>query len=64
MSKIIYEFQVNNYHVMKVERMPTTPFSKVTINDITYNLVPVYDMPYCIAIEANGKFLGMNVVFE
>lgn len=42
---------------------PSTAWSNVRINGAVYRPVPVYDLPKCIAIEADGEFAGKIVEF-
>ena len=51
---VIYEFQVANYKVLKLDTKNTDkPYTKYLINGIEYDIVPLYDIDNCIAIESN-----------
>lgn len=63
MSKIIYEFSVGKYAVLQIDTFPAVPYSKVKIKDKLYTLIPAYDLPDCIAIESNEKFINSEVEF-
>lgn len=63
MSKVIYEFTVGKYVVLQVDVFPSVPFSKVKIKDKLYALIPSFDLPNCIVIESNEKFINSEVEF-
>lgn len=64
MLKVVYEFSVGKYKVLKLSgEKPTTEHSGYVIDGKTYNIVPTYDALNCIAIEATGKFQGKTVEF-
>lgn len=62
--KVIYEFRIKNYTVLGLEGgVPMKAHNRYVIDGGEYTIVPVYDMPGCIAIEADGSFLGKEVEF-
>ena len=64
MRKVISEFNVGKYHVLKLDgEKPKTPFNAYRINDMAYTVVPLYDAANCIAIESSQTFVGKTVEF-
>ena len=63
MSKVIEEFRVKEYMVLKLDSLSKNPYSKYRIEGKEYNAIPMYDAPNCIAIKAKGTFLGKTVEF-
>jgi hypothetical protein len=64
MCKVISEFRVKNYAVLKLdEDRPLKKYSKYLIDGVEYEIVPVYDAPRCIAIESNDSFLNKEIKF-
>lgn len=65
MSKIIDDFQVYNFRVIRVESIPDMIFSKVKIDGDIFLLVPTYDIENCVAFEYDGdkSFTGKDVEF-
>ena len=50
--------------VLKLDNdKPLKKYSKYLIGEKEYEIVPIYDADKCIAIEADGSFLGENVKF-
>lgn len=64
MSKITNEISVGKYKILKLDVMPTTPYTFAVINGRKYTLIPTYDAPDCIAIESQENFVGTEVIFE
>lgn len=52
MSKVIYEFHIKKYTVLKLDKMPKKSYHKFMIDGNEYKPVPIYDMKNCIAIES------------
>lgn len=63
MSKVIDEFHINQYAVLKLDKMLEKLFRKYRIGDIEFGPVPIYDMPQCIAIQLKKSFVGEIVEF-
>lgn len=64
MCTVISEFKIKNYMVLKLDNdKPLKKYSKYLIGEKEYEIVPIYDADKCIAIEADGSFLGENVKF-
>ncbi len=63
--KIIDDFQVFEYRVIRVESIPDIIFNKVKIKGQIYELVPTYDIENCVAFEYDGNdtFLNCEVEF-
>ncbi len=60
--KIISEWNVNKYKVLQLDKdINEKAYNKYFIDGICYSIVPVYDLPRNIAIEANGEFTGKTV---
>lgn len=63
MSKIVDEFEISEYTVLRLDKMPESEYYKFRIEGREFEPVPIYDMPKCIAIEAKGNFVGKTVEF-
>lgn len=63
MSKVVSEFRVKNYIVLKLDKQPLTSYYKYRIDGKEYDPVPIYDMPGCIAIESEKSFIDKQVEF-
>lgn len=64
MYTVIYQFRINNYTVLKLDKdLPLKDYNKYLIDDIEHEIIPVYDMDSCIAIEYKGNFIGKKVSF-
>ncbi|MCR5837083.1 MAG: hypothetical protein K6G88_11300 [Lachnospiraceae bacterium] len=63
MSKVIYNFQIGQYSVLKLDEIPEKKYSKFRINGKEFEPVPIYDMPQCIAIASTEDFFGKIVEF-
>ena len=64
MFKIIDEFAIDKYIILTLDgEKPKRGYSKYVIDGKQYVIVPIYDMPKCIAIEASGHFIGKTVEF-
>lgn len=64
MRKIISQWSVGKYVVLEIDQgLPMRPYKKYRIDGKEYDIVPVYDLPGSIAIEANGDFVGKTVEF-
>ena len=64
MRKIISQWAVGKYMVLEIDQgLPMKPYQKYRIDGKEYDIVPVYDLPDSIAIEAKGDFAGKTVEF-
>ena len=63
MSKIIENFIIDKYSVLKVDNIPNKKFNKVKINDVVFDLVPIFDAQNCIAIKSKNTFINENIEF-
>lgn len=63
MSKVIYEFHIKKYIVLKLDEMPKKSYHKFLIDGNEYKPVPIYDTKNCIAIESDKSFIGKVVTF-
>ena len=63
MSKIIDNFIIGEYSVLKIDNIPNKSFYKVKIKDTIFDLVPIYDAKNCIAIKSNCIFINENIEF-
>ncbi len=63
MSKVVDEFKLGRYAVLKLDGMPKTRHRKYKIDGVEFEPIPIYDTYQCIAIEAEGSFLGKTVEF-
>ena len=64
MRKVISELNIKNYKILTLDgELPLKPYTKYVIDGKTYDIVPMYDMPNCIAIESAGHFEGKTVEF-
>ena len=51
------------YAVLRLDVMPKTKYRQFRIDGNLYDPVPVYDMPQCVAIQSEEKFIGKTVEF-
>jgi hypothetical protein len=64
MRKIISEFCINDYTVLTLDNdVPLKKHNGYRIDGKDYDIVPVYDMPGCIAVVGEGPFVGKTVEF-
>lgn len=63
MSKIISNFIIDKYSVIKVDEIPAKPYNKIKIGNDFFKPVPIFDAKNCIAIESNKKFISENIEF-
>lgn len=65
MVKVIDEFSFRQYKVLKLDTMDVPKaYTKYVIDGKTYDIVPVYDLPGCIAIVSEDSFVGKMVEFK
>lgn len=65
MAKVIKELAVGKYRLLTLDKPDDVQdFTHYEIDGKSYAFVPLYDIPNCIAIEANESFVGRNVVFK
>lgn len=59
---IVSSFKAGRYTVLKLDRnINEKHYSKYRIDGREYPIVPVYDLPLHIAIEADGAYEGKTV---
>ena len=64
MSKVISEFSVGKYKVLKLDgSKPNKEYTKYLIDGKEHAIVPMYDAVDCIAVESSGDFKGKTVEF-
>lgn len=64
MRRVTYEFNCGDYKVLKLDgAVSEEEHRSYLIDGETYQIVPVYDAPNCIAIKSNKTFLGKTVEF-
>ena len=64
MNKVIDEFEVGKYKVLKLsEEIPNKRYYAYLIDGKKYSIVQMYDMDMCISIEGKGNFKGKTVEF-
>ena len=63
MSRVVYEFHIKNYVVLKLDEMPKKAYRLFLIDGKKYSPVPIYDAKNCIAIESDESFLGKVIEF-
>ena len=64
MYQVIAEFSVGNYRVLKLNNaVPLRPYKKYKIGEQEFDIVPLYDLPNCIAIASDRSFLNQVVEF-
>ena len=65
MRKVISEMNIGNYKVLALDgELPLKRYRKYVIDGTAYDIVPVYDLPNCIAIESDDHFAGKTVEFR
>lgn len=63
MSKVVDEFRINQYTVLKLDKMPQVSYRKYRIGAEEFDPVPIHDLPQCIAIASDKSYLGKTVDF-
>lgn len=64
MAKVIHEFSIGKYKVLKLDEMPIVhDYKQYVIGGKHYPVVPMYDTANCIAVESTESFKGMQVDF-
>ena len=64
MNKVIKELQVDKYKLLQLDEfVPSKKYGKYVIDGKEYEIVPVYDLNNCIAVESSDKFSGKTVEF-
>lgn len=64
MAKVVHEFSIGKYKILKLDEMkPSRPYKGYQIDGKPYSIVPIYDAGNCIAIESADSFKGKNVEF-
>lgn len=61
--KVCDEFKIYNYVILNFKELPTSPYKRVKIDGIIYDIVPSYDMENCVVINSQSTFLGKEVEF-
>lgn len=65
MAKVVQEFSIGKYKVLKLDGVkPNRNYHTYLIDGKSYKIVPVYDAENCIAIESSDIFMGKTVEFE
>lgn len=65
MVKVIDEFSIKQYKVLTLDQMDMPQnYSKYIIDGKPFDVVPVYDLPGCIAVVSDDCFIGKTVEFE
>lgn len=65
MLKIVSDFSIGKYRVLKLDgEKPTKPHMKYRIDGKTYDIVPMYDAPNCVAVETDASLRGKTIEFE
>lgn len=64
-AKVVDEFSVKQYKVLTLDQMDMPKnYRKYVIDGKQYDIVPVYDLPGCIAIVSDDSFIGKTVEFK
>lgn len=64
MAKVVYEFSVGKYKVLKLDsEKPDTKYTGYLIDGKPFKIIPMYDAANCIAIESADSFSGKTVEF-
>ena len=65
MRKVVSEFSIGGYKVLTLDdSVPNRGYREYVIDGKSFGIVPLYDIPNSIAIEANGSFVGKTVEFK
>lgn len=51
MSKVIYEFHIKKYTVLKLDEMPKKSYHKFLIDGNEYKSVPIYDVKIILLLK-------------
>lgn len=64
MWKVVTESTIGKYKVLKLDKeIPLKPHKQYRIDGRTYDAVPIFDAPNCIAIISSDNFNEKNVEF-
>ena len=64
MRTVVSELCVGKYVVLSLDGpVPSTEHKKYRIDNLEYDIVPLYDMPNSIGIAGSGSFVGKKVHF-
>lgn len=63
MNRVIDEFQIGKYTILKFKELPQSSFNRLRIDGKIYDIVPSYDMVNCLAVESSESFLNKKVDF-
>ncbi len=63
MSRVVDEFRIGQYAVLKLDEMPKVNYRKYRIGTEEFEPVPLYDLPQCIAVTSDKSYLGKIVEF-
>lgn len=65
MNKVVSEFAIDSYKVLTLDgEMPKRSYREYIIDGKRYEIVPVYDLQNCIAIQSADNFIGKTVLFN
>lgn len=65
MRKVVSEFSIGGYKVLTLDgAVPNRGYREYVIGGETFGIVPLYDIPNSIAIEAKDSFVGKTVEFK
>lgn len=65
MRKVTSEMSIGDYKVLTLDgALPLKRYTKYVIEGKEYDIIPVYDLPNCIAIESEDHFEGKTVEFK
>lgn len=64
MPKIIDELKLGECSLLKIDKMPDSPYNKVVIDGDEYGLVPSYDLgEYHIAVNSRKALNNKDICF-
>lgn len=63
MYKPCKEMKIGRYTVLQFSELPLQSYKKICAKGKTFDIVPIYDMDKCIAIESTDTFLNEDISF-
>lgn len=57
------EMKIKQYTVLQFSELPSQPYRKLYAKGKIFDIVPIYDMENCVAIESTDIFLNEDISF-
>lgn len=64
MAKVIDELRFGEYLLLKIDKMPISPYNNVVIDGCKYDFVPSYDLgEYSVAVNSPKTLKNKDIEF-